>query len=566
MSHSASQPLTDLAIAQQAKPKPIHLVAAELGISPDRLFPYGNHIAKVLPRGLATDGITNSKTSSVSPPSKGKLILVTAMSPTKAGEGKTTVTVGLGDALRLAGKKVCIALREPSMGPVFGVKGGAAGGGWSQVIPMEDLNLHFTGDIHGVTAAHNLITALLENHIHRRIEPRFHPQKIAWHRVLDMNDRSLRNIITGTGEDSGSLRRTGFSITAASEVMAILCLARDLEDLKARLGEIYLGESEAGEPIRVKDLGFQGAAATVLHRAIHPNLVQTLAGTPVLVHGGPFANIAHGTNSTIAHRLALDHSEITVTEAGFGADLGGQKFLDLVGQLTGLEPQGVVVVATLRAINHHGQGSASPITQGLTNLLGHLENLRDIYGLSPVVALNRFPGDEDHDLSAVLSQLENQGFPGAITEVWAQGGEGGKNLARLVLETLAQSPDKPVTRLSAPGLTIAQGIERIAQSVYRASKVGFSPQALKSLERYEGQGYGRLPVCIAKTQYSFSHDPSLLGRPQGFEFPIRDITLSAGAGFAVALAGDMMTMPGLSKKPAALAMDIDRDGVFSGLF
>lgn len=557
MSQPVPKPLTDLEIAQQAKPKDIYRVAEELGISSERLFPFGKYIAKVEPLASAAHETSRPK---------GRLILVTAMSPTKAGEGKTTVTVGLGDALRLAGKKVCIALREPSMGPVFGVKGGAAGGGWSQVVPMEDLNLHFTGDIHSVTAAHNLITALLENHLYRRLEPRFHPQKIAWHRVLDMNDRSLRNIITGTGEDSGSLRRTGFSITAASEVMAILCLAKDLDDLKTRLGEIYLGESETGEPIRVKDLGFQGAAATVLHRAIHPNLVQTLAGTPVMVHGGPFANIAHGTNSTIAHRLALDHSEITVTEAGFGADLGGQKFLDLVGQLTAIEPQGVVVVATLRAIQHHGQGSDSPLTSGLSNLVGHLENLRDIYGLSPVVALNRFPGDRDEDLTTVLTNLEKLGFSGAVTEVWAKGGEGGAELAQLVLNTLDQWAGRSVTRLCTPGLTIVQSIERIAQSVYKASRVEFSPQALKSLERYDRQGYSNLPVCIAKTQYSFSHDPNLLGRPQGFTFPIRDITISSGAGFAVALAGDMMTMPGLSKKPAALAMDIDQKGVFSGLF
>ena len=558
---------TDLSIAQGITPKPIFDVARTLGLSPDRLYPIGPSIAKV-----------PNQDQVETPKKQGRLILVSAMNPTKAGEGKTTVTVGLGDALALLGKRTCITLREPSMGPVFGVKGGAAGGGHSQVIPMEDLNLHFTGDIHAVSSAHNLLSALVDNHIHFRKSPRLNVQKINWHRVLDMNDRSLRSVILGAGPESGTPRVSGFSITAASEIMAILCLAKDAQDLQNRLSNIIVGESEEKALVRVGDLGFQGALSVVLHRAIYPNLVQTLAGTPVLVHGGPFANIAHGTNSLIADNLALEQAEVVVTEAGFGADLGGQKFLDLVSPIAGFSPDGVVVVATIRAIKHHGGAKdfAEPNTQaiqkGISNLLGHLENLRDVYGQEPVAAINEFPGDLPAEIALVQDLLAKAGFQSSLTQVWAKGGEGGIDLAQKILSSVERTTQKKeqakgtLGHAAEPGNPVHQAIEMVAQKIYGARKVSFSPQAQKSLDQLASRGLDRLPICMAKTQYSFSADPNLLGRPRDFEYPVRDLKVSGGAGFIVVFGGEIMTMPGLSRTPAALGMDIDPRGTISGLF
>ncbi|NCN05257.1 MAG: formate--tetrahydrofolate ligase [Spirochaetales bacterium] len=558
---------TDLSIAQRVTPQSIFDVAHTLGLSTDRLYPIGPYIAKVLNQDPVE-----------TPKKRGRLILVTAMNPTKAGEGKTTVTVGLGDALALLGKRTCVTLREPSMGPVFGVKGGAAGGGRSQVIPMEDLNLHFTGDIHAVTSAHNLLSALVDNHIHFRKSPRLDGQKVNWHRVLDMNDRSLRSVILGAGPESGTPRVSSFSITAASEIMAILCPARDSQDLRNRLSNIIVGESEEKELVRVGSLDFQGALSVVLHRAIYPNLVQTLVGTPVLVHGGPFANIAHGTNSLIADNLALEQAEFVVTEAGFGADLGGQKFLDLVSPIAGFSPDGVVVVATLRAIKHHGgakdfiEPNTHAIINGIANLLGHLENLRDVYGQEPVAAINEFPGDLPREIGLVQELLTKAGFQSSLTQVWAKGAEGGVDLAQKVLSSVENtSRKKGLTNRTLghgaePGSPVHEAVEKVAQTIYGAKNVSFSPQAQKSLDQLAARGLDRLPICMAKTQYSFSADPNLRGRPRNFEYPVRDLKVSGGAGFVVVFGGDIMTMPGLSPTPAAMGMDISPRGTISGLF
>lgn len=554
---------SDIEIAQAAEMLPISEIAREIGVDADDLELYGKYKAK-LPLSLR---------EKLRDKPDGKLILVTAINPTPAGEGKTTVTVGLGEAMQKIGKNAIIALREPSMGPVFGVKGGAAGGGYAQVVPMEDINLHFTGDMHALTAANNLLCAMLDNHLQQGNALRIDPRRVLLKRCLDMNDRALRNVVVGLGgKVNGVPREDGFMITVASEVMAILCLASDMEDLKERLGRILVAYTYGGEPVYARDLGAVGAMAALLRDAIKPNLVQTLENTPALMHGGPFANIAHGCNSVTATKMALKLADYCITEAGFGADLGAEKFLDIKCRVAGLKPACVVLVATIRALKYNGgvaktdlgEENVGALEKGIVNLKTHLENMRK-YGVPVVVAINRFHTDTDAEIAVVERVCKELGAPVSLTEVFAKGGEGGADLAQKVCRTIDEQPSA-YHPLYDTALTIPEKIETIAKEIYRADGVTFTAAAKKSIAEIESLGEDKLPVCIAKTQYSLSDNPALLGKPEGFTLTVREVRLSAGAGFVVALTGDIMTMPGLPKVPAAENIDVDENGMISGLF
>ena len=553
---------SDIEIAQSVTPKPIIEVASDIGISDDELELYGRHKAKISPAVM-----TRLKDKP-----NGKLILVTAITPTPAGEGKTTTTVGLTDGLRRIGKNAMAALREPSLGPSFGLKGGAAGGGYAQVIPMEDINLHFTGDLHAITTAHNLCAAMLDNHIQQGNELHIDPRRVVFRRVMDLNERALRNIVIGLGgKANGVPRESGFDITVASEVMAILCLASDLMDLKSRLGRIVLAYTYDGKPVTASDIGAAGSMAVLLKDAIKPNLVQTLEGSPVFIHGGPFANIAHGCNSVQATKLGLKCADYLVTEAGFGADLGAEKFLDIKCRVAGLKPDAVVVVATVRALKMHGGRKKAELNTedlpaleaGMPNLLKHIENVQK-YGLPVVVAINRFPNDTEAELSLVAEKCRELGASFALSEVWGKGGKGGEELARKVVEAC----EKPSTFrfIYEASMPPKEKMNAIAREIYGADGVDFTPQAEKDLAVIHDMGKDDLLVCMAKTQYSLSDDPAKIGRPSGFRITVREVRLSAGAGFLVAVTGEIMTMPGLPKKPAALNIDIDENGKVKGLF
>ena len=561
--------LTDIAIAQATEPKPIGEIAAIAGVDEKYLELYGNYKAKVDYNLLREEEHA-----------PGKLILVTAINPTPAGEGKTTTTVGLADALSLRGKNVVVALREPSLGPVFGIKGGAAGGGYAQVIPMEDINLHFTGDFHAIGAANNLLAALLDAHIQNGNELNIDVRKITWKRVVDMNDRQLRHIVDGLGGKAhGVPREDGFDITVASEVMAIFCLATSITDLKERLGRIVVGYTYDDKPVTAHDLKAEGAMAALLKDALKPNLVQTLEGTPAFVHGGPFANIAHGCNSIMATRMAMALGDYCVTEAGFGADLGAEKFLDIKCRLAGLKPDAVVVVATVRALKNHGGVAKADLNEenlealeaGLPNLLQHVENITNVYNLPCVVAINAFPTDTKAELDLVEAKCRELGVNVALSEVWARGGEGGLALADEVV-ALCENGDEAgrsadtFTFSYEDDLSIAEKIEAIAKRVYHADGVVFEPAAQKEIAQLEALGFGEMPVCMAKTQYSFSDDATKLGAPRDFQITVRQVKVSAGAGFIVALTGSIMTMPGLGKAPAAHKIDVMEDGTITGLF
>lgn len=561
--------LSDIEIAQATTPEPISAIAEKAGVPESYLEMYGTNKAKVDYNLLKDVEHT-----------PGKLILVTAINPTPAGEGKTTTTVGLADALAKQGKNVVVALREPSLGPVFGIKGGAAGGGYAQVIPMEDINLHFTGDFHAIGAANNLLAALLDAHIHNGNELGIDVRKITWKRVVDMNDRQLRNIVDGLGGKAhGVPREDGFDITVASEVMAIFCLATSISDLKERLGRIVVGYTYDDRPVTAHDLHAEGAMTALLKDALKPNLVQTLEGTPAFVHGGPFANIAHGCNSIMATRMAMALGDYCVTEAGFGADLGAEKFLDIKCRLAGLKPDAVVVVATVRALKNHGGVAKADLNEenlealeaGLPNLLQHVENITQVYHLPCVVAINAFPTDAKAELDLVEAKCRELGVNVALSEVWAKGGEGGQALAtevvRLCDEGDAEGRNASTFEFSYDDdLTLAEKIEAIAKRIYHADGVTFEPAAKKELAQLESLGFGGMPVCMAKTQYSFSDDATKLGAPRGFTVTVRQVKVSAGAGFVVALTGSIMTMPGLGKTPAAFKIDVDETGKISGLF
>ncbi len=555
--------LTDIEIAQNCKMQPITEVAAKAGLSADDLELYGKYKAKL---GRETWEKIQDKPD-------GKLVLVTAINPTPAGEGKTTTTVGLGQAMAQLGQNAVIALREPSLGPVFGIKGGAAGGGYAQVVPMEDINLHFTGDMHAITAANNLLCAMLDNHLQQGNTLGIDSRRVLFSRVLDMNDRALRNITIGLGgKVNGVPREDHFMITVASEVMAILCLANDLADLKKRLGNILVAYTYAGEPVYARDLKADGAMAALLKDAIKPNLVQTLEGTPCLMHGGPFANIAHGCNSVQATKMALKLGDIAITEAGFGADLGAEKFLDIKCRAAGLTPSCVVLVATVRALKYNGgvakpdlnQPNVDALAKGIVNLDAHIENIRK-FGLPVVVAINAFPTDTAEEMAFIEQHCQEMGVRVALSEVFAKGGEGGKALAQQVLDVLAedQSDYHPIYELDQP---LTDKIRAIATTIYGAKDVNILPAAAKELANIEAMGYGSLPICMAKTQYSLSDDASLLGRPTDFTITVRTARLSAGAGFVVCETGAIMTMPGLPKKPAAENIDVEEDGKIIGLF
>lgn len=555
--------LTDIEIAQAAEMQPIANIAEKLAISADDLEMYGKYKAK-LPLSLCEKYKDRPD---------GKLILVTAINPTPAGEGKTTVTVGLGEAMQKIGKNAVIALREPSMGPVFGVKGGAAGGGYAQVVPMEDINLHFTGDMHALTAANNLLCAVLDNHLQQGNELGIDPRRILLKRCMDMNDRALRNVVVGLGgKINGVPREDSFMITVASEVMAILCLASDMEDLKRRLGDMLVAYTYAGEPVFARDLQCVGAMAALLKDAIKPNLVQTLENTPALMHGGPFANIAHGCNSVTATKLGLKLADYCITEAGFGADLGAEKFLDIKCRFAGLKPSCVVIVATIRALKYNGgvakvdlgTENVAALKNGIFNLQTHIENMHK-YGVPVVVAINRFGTDTEAEIKVIKDFCREMNVEVSLTEVFAKGGEGGMDLAEKVCKTIDEKPSN-YHPLYDTALTIPEKLETIAKEIYRADGVTFTAQAKKNLAEIETLGKGDLPVCVAKTQYSLSDNPALLGAPRGFTLTVRELRLSAGAGFVVALTGDIMTMPGLPKAPAAYKIDVDADGKIDGLF
>ena len=553
---------SDIEIAQSCAMKPITEIAAAAGVSPEYLELYGNCKAKIDPRLLREE-----------PHRNGKLVLVTAINPTPAGEGKTTTTVGLADALRLLGKKSLVALREPSLGPVFGVKGGAAGGGYAQVVPMEDINLHFTGDFHAIGAANNLLAAMLDNHIQQGNALGIDVKKIVWKRCVDMNDRQLRNIVDGLGgRMQGVPREDGFDITVASEIMAVLCLSGGILDLKARLGRIIVAYTYDGQPVTAHDLKAEGAMTALLKDALKPNLVQTLEGTPAFIHGVPFANIAHGCNSVTATRLALALGDYAITEAGFGADLGAEKFLDIKCRMAGLTPDAVVIVATVRALKHHGgapktdlnRENLSALERGLPNLLRHVDNIRNVYGLPCVVAINAFPTDTKAELALVEEKCRELGVRAALSEVWAKGGEGGKALAEEVIRLCEEPKD---FRFSYSEMdSIEQKLEDIVTKVYHGKGVALTPAAKKQAAELTDLGFDKLPICVAKTQYSFSDDPSLLGAPEDFTVTVRNLKVSAGAGFLVALTGEIMTMPGLPKVPAAEKIDVDENGKITGLF
>lgn len=554
---------SDIQIAQETEMWPISRVAEEAELDQKYIELYGNYKAKVDYNLLADKKDTPD----------GKVILVTAISPTPAGEGKTTTTVGLADALKQIDKKVFVALREPSLGPVFGVKGGAAGGGYAQVVPMEDINLHFTGDMHAIGAANNLLAAMLDNHIQQGNTLGIDPRKITWKRCVDMNDRQLRFITDGLGgKANGTPREDGFDITVASEIMAILCLANDIEDLKDRVSRIIVGYTYDDKPVTAGQLKAQGALAALLKDALKPNLVQTLEHTPAFIHGGPFANIAHGCNSVMATRMAMKMADYVVTEAGFGADLGAEKFLDIKCRMAGITPSAVVIVATVRALKHHGgvaradlgTENLAALEKGLPNLLQHVENITQVYGLPAVVAINRFPTDTEAELKLVEDKCRELGVNVALSEVWGKGGEGGIALAEEVVRLCKEGNRfKPSYELD---MTIEEKINAIARKIYRAEEVAILPAARKQLAQLETLGFGDLPICVAKTQYSFSDDQKLLGAPRGFTLTVRNLKVSAGAGFIVALTGDIMTMPGLPKVPAAEKIDVDKTGKITGLF
>ena len=553
---------SDIEIAQEAKPLPITDIADACGMDGAYIEQYGRYKAKIDNRFLKE---TNRP--------DGKLVLVTAITPTPAGEGKTTTTVGLADGLRRIGRNAVVALREPSLGPVFGIKGGAAGGGYAQVVPMEDINLHFTGDFHAIGAANNLLAAMLDNHIQQGNALGIDVKRITWRRCVDMNDRQLRSIVDGLGgRMQGVPREDGFDITVASEVMAVLCLASDIPDLKARLGRIVVGYTYDDAPVTAADLKAAGAMAALLKDALKPNLVQTLEHTPALIHGGPFANIAHGCNSVTATRMALKLGDYAITEAGFGADLGAEKFLDIKCRMAGLKPDAVVVVATVRALKHHGGAARAELgredlaalERGLPNLLQHVDNIKNVFGLPCVVAINAFPTDTAAELKLVEEKCRELGVSVALSEVWAKGGAGGTALAEEVVRLCEQPSDFRYSY--ALGGSIEEKLETICRRIYHADGVVLTPAAQKQARRLTELGFGELPICMAKTQYSFSDDPSLLGAPRGFTVTVRNLKVSAGAGFLVALTGDIMTMPGLPKVPAAERSDVDENGRISGLF
>ena len=554
--------LTDIEIAQKAEMLPVSKIAENLGLDISTIEPYGHFKAKIGYKSL----------NDIQQKPKGKLILVTAISPTPAGEGKTTTSVGLNDGLNYIGKKSIVALREPSMGPCFGVKGGAAGGGFVQVVPMEDINLHFTGDMHAITAATNLLAAMIDNHIHQGNNLKIDVRRISWRRVVDMNDRSLRDIVIGLGgTGNGQPRQDGFDITVAGEVMAILCLSNDIDDLKERLGNIIIGQSADKKDIKASDLKANGAMAALLKDALKPNLVQSLENNPAIIHGGPFANIAHGCNSILATKTALHLADYVVTEAGFGADLGAEKFLDIKCRKAGLTPSAVVLVATIRALKMHGgiakddlkTPNPEAVRKGGVNLERHIENLRK-FGLPVVVAINHFVADTEEEIAVVKEISSQKGADAVLCQGWAKGGEGMADLARKVVGLCEEHSEFKF--LYEDELPLKDKIEKIAKEIYRADAVEWEAGTLSKLKKYTEQGFGNLPVCMAKTQYSFSHDPKLLGAPVGFNFPIRDVRLYSGAGFVVAYAGEIMTMPGLPKEPAANFIDVNNDGIISGLF
>ena len=555
--------LSDIEIAQSTPLRPITEIAEKAGISLDHIEQYGRYKAKLDNRLILKSDRPD-----------GKLILVTAITPTPAGEGKTTTTIGLADGLRRLGKKSVVALREPSLGPVFGIKGGAAGGGYAQVVPMEDINLHFTGDFHAIGAANNLLAAMLDNHIYQGNALNIDPRRITWKRCVDMNDRQLRFVVDGLGgKANGTPREDGYDITVASEIMAVFCLASDIDDLKARLSRIVVGYTYDDKPVTAGELKAVGAMTALLKDAIKPNLVQTLEGTPAIVHGGPFANIAHGCNSVIATRTALKLGDYAVTEAGFGADLGAEKFLDIKCRMAGLTPDAVVVVATVRALKMHGglpktelgSEDLSALEKGIPNLMRHVSNIKNVYGLPAVVAVNRFPTDTDAEIELVIKKCAELGVKAVLSDVWAKGGEGGKELAEEVVRLCEE--EKPDFRFSYElDLPIEKKIEDVVKRVYGGDGVIFQPAASKEIARLTALGFGNCPVCIAKTQYSFSDDPTKLGAPTGFKVTVKSVKVSAGAGFIVALTGDILTMPGLPKVPAAEKIDVDSDGKISGLF
>ncbi len=552
--------LTDIEIAQSVKMKKISEIAANAGIPEEATELYGNYKAKI-------------NISEIKEDKKGKLILVTAITPTPAGEGKTTTTIGLADAMKKIGKNVMVALREPSLGPVFGVKGGAAGGGYAQVVPMEDINLHFTGDFHAIGAANNLLAAMLDNHIYQGNSLNIDPRRITWKRCVDMNDRQLRFVTDGLGgRINGVPREDGYDITVASEIMAVLCLANDITDLKERLGRIIVGYTYDEKPVTAAELKANGAMTALLKDAIKPNLVQTLEGTPALVHGGPFANIAHGCNSVIATKTALKLSDYTITEAGFGADLGAEKFLDIKCRYAGLTPAACVIVATVRALKMHGGlaktelGSENllALEKGIPNLLRHVSNIKDVYGLPSVVAINRFPTDTEAEINLIIEKCRELGVNVRLSEVWGKGGDGGIELAEEVVRLC--ECENSFNFCYPDELSLEEKIEAVVKKIYGGEGVIFQPSAIKQLNQLKALGFDRLPVCMAKTQYSFSDDPTKLCAPNGFKITVKNVRVSAGAGFVVVLTGDIMTMPGLPKVPAAEKIDVDADGKITGLF
>ena len=555
--------LTDIEIAQQCEMKPITEIARAAHVDEKYIEQYGKYKAKVDPALLRDTGREN-----------GKLILVTAITPTPAGEGKTTTTIGLADGLRRIGKDVTVALREPSLGPVFGVKGGAAGGGYAQVVPMEDINLHFTGDFHAIGAANNLLAAMLDNHIQQGNALGIDPRKITWKRCVDMNDRQLRFVVDGLGgKVNGTPREDGFDITVASEIMAVFCLASSITDLKERLSRIIVGYTYDDKPVTAGDLKAVGAMTALLKDALKPNLVQTLEGTPAFVHGGPFANIAHGCNSVMATKMALKMGDYTVTEAGFGADLGAEKFLDIKCRMAGLKPDAVVIVATVRALKMHGgldkkqlgTEDIAALEKGIPNLLRHVSNIRNVYKLPCVVAVNRFPTDTDNEINFIIEKCRTLGVNTVLSTVWAEGGKGGEALAREVVR-LCEEEEGDFTFSYADDLSIKEKIETIVRKIYGGDGINVLPAAEKQIAQLEALGFGKCPVCIAKTQYSFSDDPTKLGAPEHFTVTVKNVKVSAGAGFVVVLTGDIMTMPGLPKVPAAEKIDVDENGRISGLF
>ena len=557
---------SDIEIAQEATPIHIREVAAKIGLSEDDIELYGKYKAKV------DYNLMDTKPGSGK---KAKLILTTAINPTPAGEGKTTVTVGVGDALARLGKNVVLALREPSLGPVFGVKGGAAGGGYAQVIPMEDINLHFTGDFHAIGAANNLLAAMIDNHIYQGNKLDIDPRRIIWRRCVDMNDRQLRNIVDGLGgKAQGYPREDGFDITVASEIMAAFCLASSIDDLKERFSRILVAYSRSGEPITAGQINAQGAMTALLKDALKPNLVQTLEHTPCFIHGGPFANIAHGCNSVIATKMAMHFGDYVVTEAGFGADLGAEKFLDIKCRLAGLQPDAVIIVATIKALKYNGgvpkadvqKENLEALEKGLPNLLKHVENITQVFHLPAVVALNRFVTDTDAEIALVEKKCAELGVNVKLTEVWGKGGEGGIELAKEVVRLCEEGDASGFTFSYDLDLSLKEKIEAIATKIYGADGVDYSPEASKEIENLERLGYGKVPVCMAKTQYSLTDDQTKLGRPAGFRITIRQVTMSAGAGFMVAITGAIMKMPGLPKVPAAERIDVDSTGKITGLF